>query len=410
MRQVRGVITGECLLSMQSRRVSTRILTVVLAWLATRSVLLMLGPTNQHVSHDMRHYAAWGKTIAGGGFPSGDTWQYPPLAAVVMVAPRLIPFLDYLHAFVTLALLADLLVLLALLMGTASRAGAWTWTVGLFLLGSIVQFRYDLFVTAVAVLALRALPRQVLTGALVGVGALLKVWPLLLLVALPRDRRAVRALAACGVVVAAVMAVSLGHLGFLNGQRSRGLEIEAVAVTPWQLARLFGHPTKIVHRYGCAEFAFPGASAIALICGFATLFGLALVACSAWRRSSWSPAWGCDLALAAVLVAVVTSRVLSPQYLIWLIGIGAVAMTFPGSRQRPVVALILAAALLTQVVFPFGWDGLASKDPQLLSVLALVARNALLVAATVLSLARIWPSARLGVSTAEVVERQRATA
>jgi len=34
-----------------------------------------------------------------------------------------------------------------------------------------------------------------------------------------------------------------------------------------------------------------------------------------------------DVGFAAVLVAVVTSRVLSPQYLVWLLGVAAVCLT-----------------------------------------------------------------------------------
>lgn len=377
------------------------------AWLASRSLLIVLGPAfawvstpvghlHRHTGHDVRLYATWSRILMDTGFPVDVRWQYPPLAAPIIVAPRLVPLLGYFDAFVLLALLVDLLVLVLLLRFGARRAGAWTWTAGLFLLGTIVHLRYDLFVTAFAVAALLALPRQRWFGALAGAGAMLKVWPLLLLLGLPRDRRAVGAVAAFAVVVGAALAAGRlfgpGQFGFLGGQRDRGLEIEAVAVTPWQVARLFGHETKIVHEYGCAQFAIENAATLGLLCQLATLIGLALIAYLAWRRDprTWSPATACDAALAAVLLCVVTSRVLSPQYLIWLVGIGAVAMTFHRSRQGPVVTLILLAALLTQIVFPLAWDGLQPRDPDALPVLALALRNLLLVAATIVAITRLW--------------------
>ena len=238
------------------------------------------------------------------------------------------------------------------------------------------------------------LPAQRLFGALASIGAMLKLWPALLLLGLPRDRRSIGALTSFAATALAVLVCGTlftpGQLGFLRGQRNRGIEIEAVAATPWQAARLLGHPTKVVHEYGCAQFA--GLTALAPLCEVATLIGLALVAALAMLRppATWTPSAACDVALAATLVAIVTSRVLSPQYLIWAIGIGAAALAHSQSRQRSVVTAILVAALLTQVVFPFGWQGLTARHPDPLAVVALVARNLLLVAATLLAIARLW--------------------
>ncbi|MBO2455598.1 DUF2029 domain-containing protein [Actinomadura barringtoniae] len=366
-----------------------------LVWAASRAALLFVGLSAFHrdLVHDIRVYAAWSQVIAGGHFPVDDRWQYPPLAAVVMAAPRLLP-LAYLPAFILLALLADLLILLVLLRRGDSRTGAWTWTAGLALLGPLAHLRYDLFVTVFAVAALMVLPRQRLFGALAAVGTMLKLWPVLLLMGLPRDRRSFSALTAFAATTLATLACGAlfapGQLGFLQGQQNRGIEIEAVAATPWQAARLLGHPTKIVHQYGCAQFTT--LTALAPLCALSTLIGLALVAALALLRppATWTPAAACDVALAATLVAIVTSRVLSPQYLIWAIGIGAAALAHTNSRQRPTVLAILVAALLTQLVFPIGWQGLTSKHPDHLAVVSLVARNLLLVTSALLAITRLW--------------------
>lgn len=371
-----------------------------LVWAASRAALLFVGLSAFHrdLVHDVRIYAGWSEVIAGGQFPVDDRWQYPPLAAVVMYVPRLLP-MAYLPAFILLALLADLLILVILLRRGETRAGAWTWVAGLALLGPLTHMRYDLFVTVFAVAALMFLPGRRLFGALAAIGAMLKVWPVLLLLGLPRERRSIGALMSFTATALAVLACGAlfapGQLGFLRGQQSRGIEIEAVAAAPWQAARLLGHPTKIVHEYGCAQFA--GLTALAPFCTVATLIGLALVTVLALRRppAAWTPATACDVALAATLVATVTSRVLSPQYLIWVIGIGAAALAHSNSRQRPAVAAILLAALLTQFVFPIGWQDLTSRHPGHLAVIALVARNLLLVAATLLAITRLWqPRAR----------------
>lgn len=338
---------------------------------------------------DVRLYGKWSRMIAlHGAFPVHDPkWQYPPLAGLVMVAPRALAFLTYVHAFIVLALLMDLLVLVLLLRRADTRGGPWVWTVGLVLLGPTVFLRYDLFVTVPAVAALLALPRERVFGALAAVGAMLKVWPGLLLLGLPRDRRLVNAvLAAAGTAVAVLVGgtfIGRGQLSFLGGQSNRGMELEAVAVTPVEASRLFDHGVTLQARYGSVEFISPAMDTIATCCLAATLIGLAVVAFLAWRRSpaAWTPAFACDVALAATMVSIVTSRVLSPQYLIWVIGIGAACLAFEGSRQRPTIALILVASLLSQAIFPFAFDGLLKGHHFITAVL--VVRNLLLVAATV---------------------------
>jgi len=131
---------------------------------------------------------------------------------------------------------------------------------------------------------------------------------------------------------------------------------------------------------------------IASLCIFATLIGMLVVAYAAWRRSpaSWTPAVGCDIALAAVLVSIVTSRVLSPQYLVWLIGLGAVCLTRAETRMRLPILMIIAAAPLTSFIFPWQWN--AFLKAHTLATLVFTLRNTLLVAATVLAIIRIWPT------------------
>ncbi len=362
---------------------------------------------------DVEFYKGWSTIVGHGAYPAHDLrWQYPPLAALVMAAPRLLSFMSYQHAFEVLALLVDLIGVILLLRKGERRAGAWVWNLGLPLLGTIVYLRYDLFVTLPAVAALLMLPRERLFGGLAAVGAMLKVWPVLLLLSLPRDRRLVSGVIAfAGTAVALLLGSRLiGHneLSFLHGQSNRGMEVEAVAVAPWQLGRAFGLNVKVRYAYGCLQFASPYMNAVATLCMAATLIGFALVAFLAWRRrpATWSPAFACDLALTITMVSITTSRVLSPQYLIWAIGLAAACMAFKGSQQRLSVALILIAALLTQAVFPFAFDGFLRGHTFISFVL--VTRNMLLLVATVSAIKSLW---RRPVTPAEPsVESQQAEA
>ncbi|MEV6839542.1 glycosyltransferase family 87 protein, partial [Streptomyces sp. NPDC051133] len=219
------------------RRSLARLLAV---WGATRVLLLLFvlgvcafpGPD---VTLDVSvTYRGWFEVLRQGTFPLDDvTWQYPPAAALAILSPGALPFLSYAHAFYALAFLADLAVLALLLYagGRPGRSprGAWVWVAGVPLLGPTVYARYDVMVTAVAVAALLAGARHPwVRGALTAFGALLKVWPVLLLIGDVRRRAwGPAVVTAAGLV--ALFAVSMpGAFAFLAFQRDRGTEVESL--------------------------------------------------------------------------------------------------------------------------------------------------------------------------------------
>ena len=73
-----------------------------------------------------------------------------------------------------------------------------------------------------------------------------------------------------------------------------------------------------------------------------------------------------DAAFTAVLLFTVTSRVISPQYMVWPLGVAAVCLVFRGSRMALPACLVLVAAV-TLLEFPLGFahvvgsDGLGSR-------------------------------------------------
>lgn len=160
-------------------------------WAFTRAgMLLLLWRDNLGIGGIGREvyllYRHWYQQLSQGTFPPGDvTWQYPPGAGLVFLAPGHVPELTYYRAFVALTLLADAVVTFAL--ARAGTSGAWLWVVGLPLLLHLPLARYDVQVTATAVLGLLALRggHARLGGALAGLGAMIKVWPLLTLLGTP---------------------------------------------------------------------------------------------------------------------------------------------------------------------------------------------------------------------------------
>ncbi|MFD6534717.1 glycosyltransferase 87 family protein [Streptomyces sp. NPDC060184] len=381
---------------------------VLAVWTPTRAVLLLCvlkvvtvpGPD---VTVDVSViYHGWYEVLRTGAFPAGDvTWQYPPAAALPVLAPALLPFLAYPTAFAVLVLVCDALVLGLLLRAGARpgarRTGAWLWVAGVPLLGPTVYARYDLMVTAVAVAGLLAgVRRPRVLGALAAFGALLKVWPVLVLVGTAPGRATRRAWSAA-VVVAGAMAAAFwlampGAFAFLTYQRDRGTEIESLGGVVLQLARWSGWPGWIELRYGSMEFLGPRVelvSALALGLGGAA-FGWLLV----WRlrARTFAAHTAADAAFTAVLVFTTTSRVISPQYLVWLVGLAAVCLVLPGSRSGLPACLVLAACPVTFLEFPLGFGHVVAGDGT--GVALLLVRNGLLVAATVIAAARLWRGTR----------------
>ncbi len=419
------------------------------AWLVTRVVLVvgvLTGQTfgaQQTVQGDLRIYAAWAHQLGhGGGLPIGDErWQYPPAAAVAFVLPELAHSLlvaPYRVAFVALMILVDAVVTARL--ARHDRGAAVFWVAGITALGPVALARFDLLPAAAALGAVLAVAagRPGRAGFAIGVGALLKVWPGLLLVALPRPvgrgpgrgpgpdpdpdqgqgwSFAALARVAGGLVIAvaalAVVAALTGWwrdvFGFVGAQRARGLQVEAVAATPFVLAHMAGGPAP-TYSYGSLQFDSSAARAVATACSGAEAVVIAAAAVWWWLRArpradgSAEPdepaAVGAILAarsLALVTVVVVTARVLSPQYLVWLLALAAAGLAVsprpapapgeslgrtgrlirgggPAARDRRLVVGLLAVALLSQVIYPWRYNDVI-QGRIVLSVL-LVVRNA----------------------------------
>ena len=95
--------------------------------------------------------------------------------------------------------------------------------------------------------------------------------------------------------------------------------------------------------------------------------------------------------LALVLLIVVTSKVFSPQYLLWFGPLIAVMITLDGGRlTRAIGVLMVVTAGLTSWFFPLLFDSFIEAPPSLLSVVVLTLRNLLMLVVTVLACRWAW--------------------
>jgi Glycosyltransferase family 87 len=375
------------------------------AWAITRLTLFLMVRNIIPIGYpasllgDVHLYRSWSATLVSGHFPQTQTWQYPPAAALVMLAPRALPF-SYTTAFELLSLLADLLIMLMILRFTrrsgSGTAGLWAWGFGMALLGPVMLVRYDLMVSVAVVAALTLSEIAWVRGALIGLGIALKVWPVALLAGLRRWREVLTAggaavlafVAICGVLAV----VMRGAFHFLHTQASRGLQVESVAGLPFALAHPAGWwGVRVKYRYGAYEFVGGGTQ------GVATGAELATVLCAVgllvwWLTARFGSTTLYDAAVTTTLLLIVTSRVLSPQYLVWLGAVCAVALAVPGCRQRLACRLTLLSFPLSAAIFPFNYTSFLHGG--VLPTVLIVARNLLLVAAFVVSFVALWRSTR----------------
>ncbi|WP_344658382.1 glycosyltransferase family 87 protein [Catenulispora subtropica] len=389
---------------------------VVPWYAATRLLLLLLALNVLHyfnrgaIIGDVQLYHQW---ITGsfdhGEYPLDDQkWQYPPGAAGPLLLPHWLPG-SYFVMFFLMCLAADVLVFVLLLRAARaadpdqpSPAGPWLWTLGVAAIGPMAYGRYDLVVTATAVAALTVTLRSkrataITRGALIGVGAFLKLWPAALLFGAPKRRngRLLVGVAAAAAVVPTLLLqlFSPGVLSFLTNQKSRGIQVESVFASPFLVGKWFGwsgtaRPTEFgaFEYFGTGVTAAGKAALVATAAGFAAL--LLIRRRAAVRGGFPFPAMLADVGLAAVLVAVVTSRVLSPQYLVWLLGVAAVCLTRRATLMRTPAWLVLGAVSVTQLIFPLFYHSL--RGGQVYSGLILLGRNAVLVTAAILALRALW--------------------
>lgn len=377
-------------------------------WLASRIVIYAL-TTRPNLLGDIGEYHHWyACCFAHGVFPLADpTWQYPPGAALAFWLPGAVPG-NYVDNFALLAIGCDLAITVMLCARSrrgGSPAGAWYWVCGVPVLGVIADARFDVFSVALAVAALclpgrgsRSAPGPAAgwaRGALTGAGAVLKAWPLTLLAGTPPGqwRRTVGAAAA--VLAAVWLAFPHATASFLAHQNARGVEIESVAATAFMVWRAVSWHGTWVFRFGAWQLSGPDvtfAEDAARVC-----FVLAIAAVIAWSvltargRVRWRPEFATDAPLAATLLFLITSPVLSAQYILWALGLAAVCLAARQTTQRPVAVALLAVAGITQIVFPGQWSHLLSGSALITGVLVL--RNVLLVAATALSWQRLLSAA-----------------
>ncbi len=288
------------------------------------------------------------------------------------------------------------------------RLPVWCWLAATPALGALAYARFDLLpgvLIALALLVFTSSPRRaaILGGLATGV----KYTPALVLPGLAAPRRVRWQVVATGAVTGVgLVAVSILVGGWsrvmspLDYQGHRGLQIESLAATPVMVRRVFEPAPYRVHFATSLSWEIEGPWTQGLMLAAAVftavLTALVLVLwLFAWRRLE-DP----EIALPAVIwltlgsltAFVASSKVFSPQYLLWLLPAACAGLAVVGGRQsrrlRRWTAGLLAVAVLTHMIFPHGYVSLINDSGWGGVVVALLVVRNLMIAA--LCVTALW--------------------
>jgi hypothetical protein len=354
-----------------------------------------------------RHYA---RAMAHGAVPYRDIHiEYPPGATAIFGMVWAMPgsYRTGLSVLMLVFLVACLFGVIATARGlglSPLRQGIAGGVVALspLLLGPIVFERFDMAVAAIVSWMVYAAvtERWRLMWVLLALGVLIKIIPIALVPLLliwqahrrgwtSAIRGAVLALviAATGILPFAILSPS-GTGYFIAYNLRRPPELESLAANVYLgLDKLGLIRFVIVNDYHSTGLRGSGPALIAT--GATVLLLVLVVGCAVWCQRVFartgSPQDQTVLiagTAATIITLTITGKVLSPQYMMWLL---PVTLVIPGWRGRVAIPWIIVALLLTEVLFPIHFWGLTHVE--IYPVRLLTLRNLALIALLVVC----WP-------------------
>jgi len=293
--------------------------------------------------------------------------EYPFLVLVPLSLPLLLPLALYKVGFAFLMFLL-ICVVYALLNYVRSSGSAFAFLLYLVIgcLGT-AEGRFDLLPSAITLIALVCAERRRWNWAfaLLAVATLLKLYPLILL--LPfliaqqmqlQDKwlswRRVQPLCLFITLIGIITFISLllnvdETLGPLGYFAFRPLQIESLSASIVWLAGTIAHvPLAYVYSFGSRNIISSFSSIVSTSMSFLLLCGLLYVAWLQWRRKITFP---CAILL-TLLIVLLTGKVFSAQYLIWVVPFVA----YVGESDRRWLVSWSLLSLITTLIYPFIYE------------------------------------------------------
>ncbi|QWZ06380.1 DUF2029 domain-containing protein [Nocardioides panacis] len=350
---------------------------MALVWMLTRvaALALIFGPERDvlgdvgYFSASLRHLGEVGlvRTMPEYPLPAVAVVALPWRLSLVLHAPWSYGFL---FVVVLLAVDAAFTALLQRQALPQRRTAVAAWLVALPALGGLSYVRFDLIPgVLVGMVVLVAAGRSRLAALLLALAACIKLWPVLLVPPLlARSSRRTGSLLVLVGAGAATVLVTLVAAGAsrvwspLAYQADRGLQVESVAATPVMLARHLDPASYQVRFSPSKSYEITGPGVPALL-GLSTILtvGLLVFLAVLWTRLARTGRAGSIDALvwaslAATAGFLCTSKVLSPQYLLWLLPTAIAGLAVVGPTRRALArwtGALIMVALLSHGLYPW---------------------------------------------------------
>jgi uncharacterized membrane protein len=349
-------------------------------------------------------YATW---MRDGLVPYRDfSVEYPPGALLVFLIPQLLTksLEAYNYGFAAEMLVFNLVgLLLAVSLGRRLNQPFWQtlviYTLSILAVGSIMVQRFDLAPAALTLAALFFFCRgnYKTAWALLAIGTLIKFYPMVLvpifLIYQLKRQNWRGVIAPVLVFVLIILAVAapflwIDHDGFTEAfyiQAGRALQIESSYASVLMLGHNLGFTTVETYQGDVSfDLASPFSGTIEHYSFIVMAAGLLMVYFCFWRRCSrLSNSGNADAAhllnysVLAILMLLITSKVLSPQFMVWLLPLVPLVS---GSVRYAIWLAFLVAGYLTRYIFPVHYFELIELQSTPVNVLVL--RNVLLVIMT----------------------------
>jgi uncharacterized membrane protein len=293
-------------------------------------------------------YQNYGDRILNGEVPYRDfELEYPPGALPMFALPSLGPSSEYVTLFEWL--MATLGVVTVAIVAWVRPAAAMYVAIAPLLVGSLILSRFDLWPAALTTGALVALlnDRHRLGWGLLGAAVSAKLYPLVIvpLALVWTARRARLRDALWGLLVLAIVVVPFAVIApeglwhSVHVQAARPLQIESLGAAALMT---FGNPNTVT-SFGSQNISGYGWIA-PLSVGLQVTLLVAL-----WVAFARRPHDLVRYSAACVVTFIAFGKVLSPQFLIWLVPLVPLVR---GRRGLAATGLLTLALVLTQLWFP----------------------------------------------------------
>ena len=383
---------------------------LVAGWALT----LWVAPWSDERVNDLFVYRTFAEPVLAGGLPYRDVaFEYPPIAVPAIALPGIAgtgaEAFRWAFALWTLGAAVAVVFLcgaLARATGGDARRAMLAAALTPLLCGALLRTHFDLFPVALLLAGLlllcRGRPRAGL--AVLGLGAMTKLFPLVAvpvalawLVARGRRREAWRGALACAAAIAVVAGAAFaaspdGALDAVRYHLDRPVQIESSpALVLLGLDAAGAGEAKSVSSHRSDGVVHPAGDAVTSLFMTALVALVALLCAGAAGRRGAERALGgrrelVIASLAACIGFALLGKVLSPQYVIWVLPLGALAFAW---RLHALAAVVLLAALLTQIEFPAHYFDVVAREPPAIGLVAL--RNLALAAVIALSVRELQP-------------------